>query len=37
MYAPHQCDINGGFYTMYVYTDIIQYQTVGDSYVPLLR
>ncbi len=37
MYAPHQCDINAGFYTMYVYTDIIQYQAVGDSYVPLLR
>ncbi len=37
MYAPHQCDINAGFYTMYAYTDIIQYQAVGDSYVPLLR
>ena len=36
-YAPHQSDINGGFYTLYVYTDIIQYQLVGDSYVPLLR
>ncbi len=35
--APHQADINGGFYTMYVYTDIIEYQSVGDSYVPLLR
>jgi len=36
-YAPHQTDIRAGFYTMYVYTDIIQYQSVGDSYVPLLR
>ncbi len=35
--APHQADINGGFYMMYVYTDIIEYQSVGDSYVPLLR
>ncbi len=35
--APHQADINAGFYTMYVYTDIIEYQSVGDSYVPLLR
>ncbi len=34
MYAPHQCDINAGFYTMYVYTDIIQYQAVGDSTFP---
>ncbi len=22
---------------MYIYTDIIEYQSVGDSYVPLLR
>nr|DAC81400.1 TPA_asm: penton [Pimephales minnow adintovirus] len=36
-YAPHQADINGGFYTLYVYTDIVQYQVVGDSHVPLLR
>lgn len=36
-YAPHQADINAGFYTMYVYTDVIQYQSVGDSHVPLLR
>lgn len=37
MYAPHQADINGGFYTMYIYTDIIEYQSVGDYHVPLLR
>lgn len=36
-YAPHQADINGGFYTMYIYTDIIEYQSVGDYHVPLLR
>lgn len=36
-YAPHQTDIHAGFYTIYVYTDIIEYQTVGDSQVPLLR
>ena len=36
-YAPHPADIYGGFYTLYVYTDIIEYQTVGDSFVPLLR
>lgn len=36
-YAPHQADINGGFYSLYIYTDIIQYQSVGDAYAPLLR
>lgn len=36
-YAPYQADINAGLYTIYVYTDIIQYQAVGDSHVPLLR
>ncbi len=36
-YAPHQADIRGAFYSMYIYTDIIEYQSVGDSYVPLLR
>lgn len=36
-YAPHVADIYGAFYTFYVYTDIIDYQTVGDSFVPLLR
>jgi hypothetical protein len=35
-YAPFQADINGGFYTLYVYTDIIECQTVGDVHVPLL-
>lgn len=28
---------HAGFYTMYVYTDILEYQWVGDSFVPLLR
>lgn len=36
-YAPHQADINAGFYSLYIYTDIIEYQSVGDAYVPLLR
>ncbi|KAJ1138775.1 hypothetical protein NDU88_005156 [Pleurodeles waltl] len=30
-------DINGGFYTLYVYSDIVEPQRVGDSYSPLLR
>ncbi len=34
-YTPHQADIRGAFYSMY--TDIIKYQSVGDSYVLLLR
>ncbi len=36
-HAPHQADIRGAFYSMYIYTDMIEYQSVGDSYVPLLR
>ncbi len=36
-YAPHQADIRGAFYSMYIYIDIIEYQSVGDSHVPLLR
>lgn len=36
-YAPYQADINGGFYSLYIYTDIIEYQSVGDAHVPLLR
>ncbi len=36
-YAPHQADIRGAFYSMYIYTDMIEYQSVGNSYVPLLR
>lgn len=37
VYAPHQADINGGFYTMYLYTDVIEYQSVGNAHAPLLR
>lgn len=34
----HTCpDINGGFYTLYVYSDIVESQRIGDSYSPLLR
>jgi hypothetical protein len=36
-YAMHQSDIHGGFYTLYIYTDIIRYQSVGDAFVPLLE
>lgn len=36
VYAPFQADIRAGFYTCFVYTDIIEYQSVGDAYVPLL-
>ena len=35
--APYPADVHAGFYTMFVYTDIIHYQRVGDSFVPLLR
>ena len=37
VYAPHPSDIYGGCYNMFIYTDIVDYQRVGDSYVPLLR
>ncbi|XP_060541625.1 uncharacterized protein F54H12.2-like [Pantherophis guttatus] len=30
-------DITGGFNTLYIYTDIVSPQIVGDFYVPLLR
>ena len=30
-------NIYAGFYAMFVYTDIIHYQRVGDRFVPLLR
>ena len=35
--APHPADPNASFYSLFVYSDILQYQFVGDSYVPLLR
>jgi hypothetical protein len=34
---PFPADIHAGFYNIFVYTDIITYQRVGDSCVPLLR
>ena len=37
VYAPHPADISCGFYTLYVYTDVIQHQVVGDHFVPLLK
>lgn len=33
----YYADIKAGFYTLYVYTDIVQHQFVGDSFVQLLR
>ena len=35
--APHPADILGGVYNIYIYSDIVDYQLVGDSHVPLLR
>lgn len=34
---PFKADITAGFSTLYVYTDIVEHQIVGDFYVPLLR
>lgn len=34
LYSP---DITGGFNSLYVYTDIIEHQLVGDTAAPLLR
>lgn len=34
--TPYPCDLNAGIYNLFLYTDIVQYQTVGDSYSPLL-
>ena len=36
-YLQYPADINGGFYHLYVYCDIIRHQPVGDYCVPLLR
>jgi hypothetical protein len=35
--SPYAADINGGFSPMYVYTDLVDAQFVGDVKVPLLR
>jgi hypothetical protein len=35
--SPYATDINGGVSSMYVYTDIVDAQFVGDVKVPLLR
>ena len=35
--SPYAADINGGFSSMHVYTDIVDAQFVGDVKVPLLR
>jgi hypothetical protein len=35
--SPYAADINGGFSSMYVNTDIVDAQFVGDVKIPLLR
>ena len=35
--SPYTADINGGFSSLYVYTDIVDPQFVADVKVPLLR
>ena len=35
--APFPADITAGFNSLYIYTDIVEHQIVGDFYVPLLR
>ncbi len=34
--ATYPCDLKRGIYNLFIYTDIIQYQPIGDSYSPLL-
>ena len=35
--APYPVDLNAGIYNLFVYSDLIHFQQVGDSYAPLLR
>ena len=35
--APHPADLQAGVYSMYVYSDVVQHQTVGDHHVQLMR
>lgn len=35
--GPYPCDIYGGQYSFYLYTNLVQLQHVGDYIVPLLR
>ena len=35
--APNVVDINQGFYSLYVYTDILEQRIIGDTTAPLLR
>ena len=37
LYAPQTVNLTGGISLMYIYSDLCQLQTVGDSMVPLLR
>ena len=36
-FAPWVADVNQGFYSLYVYSSIVQPSMVGDALVPLLR
>lgn len=35
--APYPSDMRGGLYHLFLYTDLVSYQMVGDAYAPLLR
>ena len=35
--SPHVCDLNGGVHCLYIYSDIVGYQLVGDSKSRLLK
>ena len=35
--SPHVANLAGGFHSLYIYSDVVDAQVVGDSMVPLLR
>ena len=35
--TPHHADIYAGLFNIFLYSDIVDYQLLGDSYVPLLH
>jgi hypothetical protein len=35
--TPFQADLHGYYHDMYIYSDVLQYQLVGDASTPLLR
>ena len=34
--TPYTCDLNTETYNLFLYTDVVQYQAVGDGHSPLL-